>query len=131
MLILRGFVVWVVLISAEILHGIARNILFTPLVGDFRARQIGVFTGSIIIFTIAFLCVRWLRASRASELLLVGFLWLFLTISFEVLFGRFVLHYSWERIVSDYNVIDGGFLPFGMAVLTLSPLITGKMRKVI
>ena len=131
MIILRGFVVWVVLISAEILHGIARSIFLTPFIGDFRGRQIGVFTGSIIIFTIAFLFVRWFRASRGSELLLVGFLWLSLTIAFEVLFGRFVLNYSWERILSDYNLKEGGLLPFGLVVLTLSPLIAGKVRKVI
>lgn len=79
----------------------------------------GVFTGSIIIFTIAFLLVRWLRATRASELLLIGILWLSLTIAFEVLFGSFVLHSSWERIISDYNLKEGGLLPFGLAVLTL------------
>jgi len=35
---------------------------------------------------------------------------------------------SWKRISSDYNVLAGGLLPFGMLVLLLSPLIAGKIR---
>ena len=67
-------------------------------------------------------------ATRTTELLLVGFLWLGLTLAFEVLFGRFVVGASWERIGADYNVLEGGLLPFGMLVLLLSPLIAGKIR---
>lgn len=49
----RAIGVWVLLILAEVLHGIARNLLLSPFVGDFRARQIGVFTGSFIILALA------------------------------------------------------------------------------
>lgn len=131
MVALRGIVIWVIVILAEMLHGIARASFLAPYVGDFRARQIAVFTGSIIILAISLLCVRWIRASRASELLVVGVLWLGLTLAFEISLGRFVLGYSWERIASDYNLLDGGLLPIGLVVLTVSPLIAGKLRGVI
>ena len=131
MVALRGIVIWVILIFAEMLHGIARAAFLAPYVGDFRARQIAVLTGSMIILAITLVCVRWIRASSASELLSVGVLWLGLTLAFEILFGRFVLGYSWERIASDYNLLDGGLLPVGLVVLTVSPLIAGKLRGVI
>ena len=124
----RAIAVWLVLIVAEILHGIARGILLVPHVGEFRSSQIGVFTGSVIILVIALASVRWIGAHRTTELLLVGFLWLVLTLAFEVAFGRFVVGASWERIVADYNLLEGGLLPFGMLVLLLSPLIAGKIR---
>jgi hypothetical protein len=44
MVALRSLVVCSALIFAETLHSIARGILLKPYVGDFRARQIGVFT---------------------------------------------------------------------------------------
>ena len=47
---------------------------------------------------------------------------------FEVLFGQFVIGASWERLAADYNVLEGGLLPFGMLVLLLSPLIAAKVR---
>ena len=59
---------------------------------------------------------------------MVGFLWLGLTLTFEILFGRFVIGASWERLAADYNVPEGGLLPFGMLVLLLSPLVAGKFR---
>jgi hypothetical protein len=128
---IRSVVVWLVLIAAEILHGIARGILLVPYVGEFRSNQIGVFSGSAIILVIAVVFVRWIGASRPAQLLMVGLLWLALTLAFEILFGRFVMGLSWERLASDYNVLEGGLLPFGMLVLLLSPLIASKLRRTI
>ena len=127
-IVVRAIAVWLVLICAEILHGIARGIFLVPYVGEFRSNQIGVFTGSIIILAVALAFVRWIGASRTNSLLAVGVLWLGLMLAFEILFGRFVIGASWERLATDYNVFEGGLLPFGMAVLLLSPLIAGKIR---
>ena len=124
----RAITVWLVLIVAEILHGIARGIFLVPHVGEFRSSQIGVFTGSIIILAIAVVFVRWIGATRPAHLLMVGFLWLALTLAFEILFGRFVVGASWEHLAADYNVLQGGLLPFGMLFLLMSPLIAGKIR---
>jgi hypothetical protein len=130
-MIARGFVVWLILIAAEILHGIARAIFLVPHVGELRSSQIGVFTGSLIILAIALVFVRWIGATRPAQLLGIGGLWLCLTLAFEILFGRFVVGASWERLASDYNVFDGGLLPFGMVFLALSLLIAGKVRGMI
>jgi len=126
--IIRSLAVWLLIIVAEILHGILRAIVLVPIVGEFRSNQIGVLTGSAIIFAIAHLTIRWIGAKRAYELLLVGFIWLVLTVAFEVLFGRFVVGLSWERIASGYNVLNGGLMPLGLVVLFLIPMIVSKLR---
>src|SRR6056297_1107483 len=127
-IVLRGFAVWILLIVAEIVHGILRAILLVPLVGEFRSNQIGVFTGSAIILLITYITIRWIGAKQTPESLTVGFTWLMLTVAFEVLFGRIVMGLTWERIVSDYNVLEGGLMPFGLLVLFCSPLIAAKCR---
>ena len=48
MIVAKAFVVWFILIVAEIMHGILRRIFLVPCVGQFRSNQIGVFTGSPI-----------------------------------------------------------------------------------
>jgi hypothetical protein len=101
-----------------------------PHVGPSRSNQIGVGTGSLIILAIALAFVRWLGASRSSQLLGIGVMWGVLTLAFEILFGRFVVGASWERLLSDYNVLQGGLMPLGMIVLVLSPWIAGKVRGV-
>ena len=60
---IRAVTVWLILIVAEILHGIARGIILVPHVGEFRSNQIGVFTGSITILAIAVVFVRWMGAT--------------------------------------------------------------------
>ena len=60
-IVLRGVVVWCGIIVVEVFHGIARTLFLAPLVGDFRARQIAVFTGSILILIVARSFIGWIR----------------------------------------------------------------------
>ena len=119
--------IWLLIICAEIIHGILRVILLVPLVGEFRSNQIGVLSGSAIILAIAYFTIRWIGAQRTSELLSVGLIWVLLTVAFEVLFGRFVVGLSWERIASDYNLLNGGLMPLGLLLLFFSPMIASKL----
>jgi hypothetical protein len=125
-LLLRAVAVWLVLIGAEVAHGVLRTLYLTPRVGDLRARQIGVFIGSALILIIARLAARWLRARTGRAQLLVGGVWLALTLFFEVALGLVVLGYSWERVSSDYDIRRGGLLPFGLVVLALAPWLTAR-----
>ena len=125
----RCMLMWLALIVAEIAHGILRAILLVPLVGEFRSNQIGVFTGSGIILLIAYLSIRWIGATSRSDLLMVGAIWLALTVAFEVCFGLLVVGLPWERIASDYNLLNGGLMPLGLLVLFFSPMIAARLRK--
>lgn len=131
LIFLRSIIVWLVFIFAESLNGTVRNLLLVPSLGDFWAHQISFFTGTILVLTISIFFVQWLHASRVSQLLAVGVLWLLLTITFEIGLGRLVLGYSWERIAADYNLRQGGLMPIGLIVLALAPLITAKLRCVL
>ncbi len=131
MILIKGFVVWLVFIAAESLNGTIRTLWLVPSLGELRAHQISFITGSLLVLAIATLFVRWLQASRISQLLGVGVLWLLLTVAFEIILGRFVLTYSWERIAADYNLLQGGLMPLGLVLLTLSPLIAAKIRGVL
>ena len=122
--------VWIVLIGVEFIHGALRTIFLVPHIGDFHARQIGVFTGSFLIVLIAYLLVPWIHAENVQSLICVGLLWLTLTVLFELGFGHFVFGRSWESLGSDFDVLHGGLLPFGLLILTLSPLIATRLRGV-
>lgn len=124
----RALAVWFLIIVAESVHGTLRELLLKPYVGDLRARQIAVFTGMLIILCVAYIVIRWLRAETTRALLLVGLLWVVLTLAFEFSLGWGVLGYSWSRMMEDYDLTRGGFLAFGMIVLWLSPFIAAKLR---
>ena len=65
------------------------------------------------------------------QLLGVGLLWLLLMLAFDIGFGRFVFHASWDRIVSEFDVRRGGLLGFGMLVFFCAPLLVAKLRGVL
>jgi hypothetical protein len=54
MVYLRALLVWLIIIAVETCHGIARALFIVPLTGDFRARQIGVFIGALLVFFTTF-----------------------------------------------------------------------------
>jgi hypothetical protein len=130
MILRRALAVWLIIMCAEFIHGILRTVLLVPYVGDFQSRQIAVFSGSILILIIACLFVRWMRTDTFRALASIGFVWLVLTLLFELGFGRFILHLPWHRLLEDYDIARGGLLLFGMIFLTLSPLIAARLRGV-
>lgn len=127
-LILRALEVWLVISVVEIIHGAVRIAALQPLVGDFRARQIAVFTGSLLIIATTFFFRRWLCAASVSDCLIVGAAWVVLTLGFEFLLGR-GLSLSWERILSDYDLARGGLMPIGLTIMFFSPLIVSRVPK--
>ena len=127
-IVFRAFLIWLLIAAAELLHGILRVRLLNRRVGDHRARQIAVFTGSGIILLISWFAVPWLGASTTGQLIFVGFLWLALMLTFEIAFGRLVFRASWQRIAADFNFRKGGLLSIGMLVLLIAPVLLAKLR---
>ena len=124
----RGIVVWLVIMAAETVHGIMRTAFLAPRLGDMRARQFSVFVGSLLIVFLTFVFVRWLKGVAVIHFILVGAMWVLLTVGFEVVLGRLVIGLSWERIASDYNIAEGGLMIFGLLIMLLAPLTMAKLR---
>lgn len=121
----RAVVVWIVIAVVEIIHGILRNILLVPIIGDWRARQFGAVFGCFLIFVICKHLTNYLSplTNSYTQLLLIGLLWLILMISFEISAGLFIAQLSWNRILSDYDLSNGGLLGLAMTFLLFTPLI--------
>ncbi len=124
----RAFGVWLIIIACETCHGILRNLFLAPRIGDFRARQTGVFVATLLIYVITLLFIKFINASGERQLLLIGIGWVVLTLFFEISLGR-LLHLSWDRILSDYNLVKGGLMPIGLTLTLFSPLLAAKIRR--
>jgi hypothetical protein len=125
---IRAVSVWLLLIGAEVVNGTVRVLVLEPRLGDFRARQLGVFTGSALILTLTYTCIPWIRARSSRQLLAIGALWVSLTLPFEIGLGRLSGN-SWQRIGSDFDLSHGGLLPLGLLVMLCAPLIATRIRR--
>jgi hypothetical protein len=128
MMLIRAIAVWLVIIVAESVSGAIRRLWLIPILGEARAGQIGFVVGAIIIITIAWFFVGWMRAETTAALLLIGLLWAALTLLFEITLGRLVFGYSCARIAADYDIAQSGLMAIGLIVLLFAPWIAAKLH---
>lgn len=123
----RALLAWLLIVLAETVHGILRQLLLAPAIGDLPARQLGVFVGSAIIFAVAWLTIRWIGARRVREQFAIGAVWVALILAFEISLGL-ALGYSRERMLSDYDLANGGWMGFGLLFLLCAPWLAARAR---
>ena len=126
----RAFATWFFIAVAESIHGTLRRIFILPVIGDLRAHQVGILVGCLIVFVIAWVCIRWVGAGSFSEQLKVGAFWTVLMVIFELGLGL-AFGYSQERILLDYNVVEGRLMIFGMGFMLFAPALAAKARGLI
>jgi hypothetical protein len=122
MVIFRSVAIWLLFIVAESLNGVVRILWLEPNLGNVPAHQISFAFASILVLAIAMLSAPWLQVSRLQRLG-IGILWSSLTFAFEIGLGRLVFGYSWETILSDYQLSQGGLMAIGLTLMMLSPVI--------
>jgi hypothetical protein len=125
---IKAFMIWIVIAFVEMVHGILRARFLAPKVGDFRSRQIAVFSGSILIFLISLASFSWLSPQSPRESLYIGGLWLVCMLMFELTVGHFIFRFSWKWLLNDFNFFKGRLLAFGMLFLFLAPHLVGKIQ---
>lgn len=127
-MLLKSLLVWLLIAVAETLHGILRVKYLNPRLGDRRARQVGVLTGTIIILLIGWFTVPWINPNTWIKSFSVGLIWLGAMLTFDVSLGRLYLRLPWKRIWSDFDTSQGGFLGFGMTALLVTPWVVARPR---
>jgi len=125
----RAILAFVLIATLESLQGIARTLWLAPVVGDLRARQLAVGAALAIVFGVALLTARWLRAPGPRRKLAVGAIWLALMVSFDLALGR-AFGFGWERLWSDFDPRAGGFLGLAMLPILVAPWLAARWRGV-
>ena len=128
MYIFRALAVLLVIIFAESVHGTLRQLFLAPLIGDFAARRIAFFIAILLIFLITYFFIRWISAPNVKSLFAVGLMWMILMTLFEFGLGRFVMNYSWEKMLEDYDLSRGGLMAFGLLFMFFAPWLAAKLR---
>ena len=48
---------------------------------------------------------------------------------FEFGLGHFVMNYSWEQMLKDYDVSRGGLMGFGLIFMLFAPWLAAKLYR--
>ncbi|HMU34378.1 MAG TPA: hypothetical protein PKC89_10985 [Pyrinomonadaceae bacterium] len=126
-MLIRATTVWVVILVLAILNGVLREAVLFP---SFGMRTGFIASGLIlccVVFAVAYFSISWIGSESATQHLLVGFLWLALTLSFEFSFGL-SRGLGLDEILSAYSFQDWNLWPLVLLLTFFAPLLAAKCK---
>lgn len=125
----KHFLWWFAFPFIAIFNAAFRELIYKKPLGDLAAHQISTATG-IIIFAIVFYFIfkKW-KIESAKHAILLGVIWLGLTILFEFGFGHYIMGNPWEKLLHDYNLAEGRVWSLFLVWLTIAPFVFYKLLK--
>ena len=127
-ILLKATGIWLLIVIAAIINGVIREKLIVPMAGIETALPLSGITLSIIIFLISLVSVPFIGAMESKTFLTIGVLWVLLTLSFEFLFGHYIVGKSWKEIMQVFNMQKGDLFIVVLFVTALSPWVAAKLR---
>ncbi len=122
--------VWFVFLVIAFGVGAVREGLLRPRIGEPRAHVIGTLIAVTLMLLVIYAFIRQIHEScLMTDLILIGVLWLVMTVAFEFGFSHFVMGKPWENLLADSNVPRGRILVLVLATVLLGPIIVGTLMK--
>ena len=122
-MVLRAFAVWGLLLLIAVLNGGLRGGGLVPALGPLRAHQLSTALLSALILGATRVTIGWIDVVDVRQALVVGTLWLGLTLAFELLAGHFLFHRPWPVLLADYDLSQGRIWPLVLVVTFLAPTL--------
>ena len=123
----RGILIWLAIMAAETIHGVARGLFLVPYVGEAMASHIGWPIAVVIVFTITFGLIGWTGLRDRGSLFRLGTLWAALTLAFEIGIGL-LRGLDATRIWAEINPFAGGLMLYSLLVIGLAPWLMAKCK---
>jgi len=120
--VVAATIAWGILVILAIINGGIREEFMSLHVGE----QVGHVISSIILCSIVLL-VAYIFVNRVgieykpNAMLATGLYWFIPTIGFEFIFGHYVAGHSWERLLADYNILNGRIWILVLLIVLFAP----------
>ena len=116
---------WFLFMILAIINAGIRNGVYKPIFGDLTAHQISTLIFVIVIFVVTYLILRFSDLNLSdSQALLMGITWVLLTIGFEFIAGHYAFGNSWEKLLADYNILNGRIWSLVLLTVFTAPLLS-------
>jgi hypothetical protein len=127
-MILRALAVWLLLVPLAIANGAFRAAVLIPRFGEHTGHIVSTILLSVVILAVAWVTIGWIGPHTLTDAVLIGFLWLGLTVLFEFGAGHFLFKQPWEHLFADYNLAKGRIWILVLIVTLKAPAIAAKVR---
>jgi hypothetical protein len=129
MLVLKSVAVWLLILALAVLNGIFREAVLLPSLSKPVALVVSGLLLAACIIVVATVFARWLGLATARRGILMGCLWLGLTLVFEFSFGGLVQGKSGAEMLEAYAFKDGNIWLIVLMVTLFAPLIASRIHR--
>jgi hypothetical protein len=128
MILLKATGVWLVLVLLAILNGIVRENVLLPQLGNAIALPLSGVSLSLLVLITAYVFIPVFGRPGRSGYIGIGLFWLLLTLSFEFLFGHYIIGTSWQDLAQVFNIMQGNLFTLVLIVTVVSPWLAASTR---
>ncbi len=122
-MVLKYTLAWIPMVFIGILNGATRQFGYGRFLGELFAHQVSSVTGIILFGSYVWILSIWWPLESSYQALVIGLIWLGLTVSFEFLFGHYVAKHPWSRLLHDYNIFEGRLWCLVLISITIAPYV--------
>jgi hypothetical protein len=125
----RSLAIWLGILVLANINGAVREMWLIPTLGPTPGRALSTIILSALVLLVTWLSIAWIAPATTRDALLIGALWLLLTLAFEFLVGHYVFQKPWSELTEDYHVMRGRIWPLVLVMVLFAPLWAGGLRK--
>jgi hypothetical protein len=119
---------WAGLVVLAILNGALREKVYGRFLGELSAHQLSTFIGLGVFAVYIWLLTGVCRIASSGQAMVIGAMWLVMTILFEFGFGHYVMGHPWSRLWRDYNLLKGRLWLLVLIWTAIAPYVFYRIR---
>jgi hypothetical protein len=125
-MLLRAILIWLGILVLASANGAVRDLVLAPGLGDPLARAISTLVLCGLILLVTWRSIRWIGPRSRRDTLIVGLLWVVLTLAFEFLAGHYLFGKSWAMLLEDYDLSRGRIWILALLTTFAAPLLLAR-----
>lgn len=119
---------WIGMVILAILNGAVREKIYGPFMRELSAHQLSTGIGLVLFGWYIWRLTGIYRIDSATHAVLIGGMWLVMTILFEFIFGHFVMGHPWGKLFHDYNFLKGRMWLLVLIWTAVAPYLFFRVR---
>ncbi len=119
---------WIGMVILAILNGAIREKAYGQFMHELPAHQVSTLIGLILFGAYIWALTGVCRIESSRQALVIGGMWLIMTVVFEFGFGRYLMGHPWGKLFHDYNLSKGRVWSLVLIWTAIAPYVFYRIR---
>ena len=124
----KCLVAWIPMVFVAIANGLFREKFLANHFNELHSHQISTASFMMLFGIYVWILFKLWPPVSSNQAVLIGLIWLILTVIFEFLFGHYIAGHSWEKLLQDYNILQGRVWALVLIWIVIAPYIIHQIQ---